>query len=247
MKAIEQAKNDMQNEQPMDRLICGDVGFGKTEVAIRVAFKAVMAGKQVAVLVPTTVLAQQHFNTFTERMMEYPVRVELLSRFRTKSQQAKTVDALKAGAVDIVIGTHRLVQPDVVFKDLGLVVIDEEQRFGVAHKERFKIAARMWTCLRSVRHLSLGHYTLLYRSARYEHNRNSTGRPFTVETIVADYNEDLISKAIRRELHRGGQGVFLHNRVGTIHTVEKKLRGIVPEARIVVGHGQMKSDELKRL
>ena len=248
MKAIEQAKNDMQNEQPMDRLICGDVGFGKTEVAIRAAFKAVMAGKQVAVLVPTTVLAQQHFNTFTERMMEYPVRVELLSRFRTKSQQAKTVGALKAGAVDIVIGTHRLVQPDVVFRDLGLVVIDEEQRFGVAHKERFKM-------LRThVDVLTLSATPIprtLYLALTGARDMSTIETPpvdrLPVETIVADYNEDLISKAIRRELHRGGQVFFLHNRVGTIHTVEKKLRGIVPEARIVVGHGQMKSDELEEV
>ena len=248
MKAIEEAKNDMQDEQPMDRLICGDVGFGKTEVAIRAAFKAVMAGKQVAVLVPTTVLAQQHFNTFTERMMEYPVRVELLSRFRTKSQQAKTVAALKAGAVDIVIGTHRLIQPDVVFRDLGLVVIDEEQRFGVAHKERFKM-------LRThVDVLTLSATPIprtLYLALTGARDMSTIETPpvdrLPVETIVADYNEDLISKAIRRELHRGGQVFFLHNRVGTIHTVEKKLQDIVPEARIVVGHGQMKSDELEEV
>ena len=248
MKAIEQAKSDMQNEQPMDRLICGDVGFGKTEVAIRAAFKAVMAGKQVAVLVPTTVLAQQHFNTFIERMMEYPVRIELLSRFRSKSQQAKTVAALQAGAVDIVIGTHRLIQPDVKFKDLGLVVIDEEQRFGVAHKERFKM-------LRThVDVLTLSATPIprtLYLALTGARDMSTIETPpvdrLPVETIVADYNEDLIRKAIQRELYRDGQVFFLHNRVGTIHTMEKKLQGIVPEARIVVGHGQMKSDELEEV
>ena len=248
VKAIDDSKRDMEGEQPMDRLICGDVGFGKTEVAIRAAFKTVMAGKQVAVLVPTTVLAQQHFNTFTERMAEYPVRVDLLSRFRTKGQQAKTVTALAGGAVDIVIGTHRLIQPDVKFKDLGLVVIDEEQRFGVAHKERFKM-------LRThVDVLTLSATPIprtLYLALTGARDMSTIETPpvdrLPVETIVADYDEDLIRRAIQRELHRGGQVFFLHNRVGTIHTLEKKLHSIVPEARIVVGHGQMKSDELEEV
>src|SRR4029077_11887384 len=143
MKAIVETKGDMERPKPMDRLICGDVGFGKTEVGIRAAFKAVMDGRQVAVLVPTTVLAQQHFNTFRERMADYPVRLELLSRFRTRRQQLRVIKDLAAGAVDIVIGTHRLIQNDVTFKDLGLVVIDEEQRFGVMHKEKFKLLRRL--------------------------------------------------------------------------------------------------------
>jgi len=247
-KAIDDSKRDMEGDQPMDRLICGDVGFGKTEVAIRAAFKAVMAGKQVAVLVPTTVLAQQHFNTFAERMAEYPVRVESLSRFRSKGQQAKTVTALAAGAVDIVIGTHRLIQPDVKFKDLGLVVIDEEQRFGVAHKERFKM-------LRThVDVLTLSATPIprtLYLALTGARDMSTIETPpvdrLPVETIVADYDEDLIRRAIQRELRRGGQVFFLHNRVGTIHTLEKRLQSIVPEARIVVGHGQMKSDELEEV
>ena len=248
MKAINDAKQDMQGDQPMDRLICGDVGFGKTEVAIRAAFKAVMAGKQVAVLVPTTVLAQQHFNTFSERMAEYPVRVELLSRFRSKAQQARTVAALETGAVDIVIGTHRLIQPDVKFKDLGLVVIDEEQRFGVAHKERFKMLRTHVDVLTlSATPIPRTLYLALTGARDMSTIETAPVDRLPVETIVADYDEKLIRRAIQRELHRGGQVFFLHNRVGTIYTLEKKLQGIVPEARIVVGHGQMKADELEEV
>ena len=248
MKAINDAKQDMQGDQPMDRLICGDVGFGKTEVAIRAVFKAVMAGKQVAVLVPTTVLAQQHFNTFSERMAEYPVRVELLSRFRSKAQQAKTVAALETGAVDIVIGTHRLIQPDVKFKDLGLVVIDEEQRFGVAHKERFKMLRTHVDVLTlSATPIPRTLYLALTGARDMSTIETAPVDRLPVETIVADYDEKLIRRAIQRELHRGGQVFFLHNRVGTIYTLEKKLQGIVPEARILVGHGQMKADELEEV
>jgi len=245
---IAAAKADMESDQPMDRLVCGDVGFGKTEVAVRAAFKAVMGGKQVAVLVPTTVLAQQHFNTFVERMADYPVRIELLSRFRSRRQQRQVVGDLGTGAVDIVIGTHRLVQPDVVFKDLGLVVIDEEQRFGVLHKERFKQLRRM------VDVLTLSATPIprtLYMALTGARDMSTIETPpqdrLPVETIVAQYDERLIQRAIKRELQRGGQVFFLHNRVGTIHTVEKKLAAIVPEARILVGHGQMKSDDLEEV
>ena len=245
---ISAAKADMESDQPMDRLVCGDVGFGKTEVAVRAAFKAVMGGKQVAILVPTTVLAQQHFNTFIERMADYPVRIELLSRFRSRSQQRQVVADLGTGAVDIVIGTHRLVQPDVVFKDLGLVVIDEEQRFGVLHKERFKQLRRM------VDVLTLSATPIprtLYMALTGARDMSTIETPpqdrLPVETIVAQYDERLIQRAITRELRRGGQVFFLHNRVGTIHTVEKKLAAIVPDALILVGHGQMKSDELEQV
>ena len=245
-RCITEAKGDMEGTRPMDRLVCGDVGFGKTEVAIRAAFKAVMAGKQVAVLVPTTVLAQQHFNTFAERMIDYPVRIELLSRFRTKRQQAAAVEGLVNGAVDIVIGTHRLIQPDVKFKDLGLVIIDEEQRFGVAHKERFKMLRTHVDVLTlSATPIPRTLYLALTGARDMSTIETAPQDRLPVETIVAEYNEALIGRAIRRELHRGGQVFFLHNRVGTIHTMEQKLAGIVPEARIEVGHGQMKSDELE--
>ena len=245
---IDDAKSDMKSDRPMDRLVCGDVGFGKTEVAVRAAFKAVMEGKQVAVLVPTTVLAQQHYNTFTERMAAYPVRTELLSRFRTRRQQQQVVHDVKAGSVDIVIGTHRLIQPDVTFKDLGLVVIDEEQRFGVMHKERFKQLRRMVDVLTLT---ATPIPRTLYLALTGARDMSTIETPpqdrLPVETIVAQYDEQLIKRAIQRELNRGGQVFFLHNRIGTIHTVEQKLSNIVPEARILVGHGQMKSDELEEV
>ena len=247
-EAIDAAKGDMRTDKPMDRLVCGDVGFGKTEVAVRAAFKAVMEGKQVAVLVPTTVLAQQHYNTFTERMADYPVRIELLSRFRTKRQQQQTVRDTAAGAVDIVIGTHRVIQPDVAFKDLGLVVVDEEQRFGVLHKERFKQLRRMVDVLTlSATPIPRTLYLALTGARDMSTIETPPQDRLPVETIVAQYDERLIRRAIEREMNRGGQVFFLHNRVGTIHTVEKKLAGLVPSARILVGHGQMKSDELEKV
>ena len=248
LRAINEAKADMERPKPMDRLICGDVGFGKTEVAIRAAFKAVMDGRQVAVLVPTTVLAQQHFNTFRERMADYPVRIELLSRFRTRRQQTKVIADLAAGAVDIVIGTHRLIQSDVVFKDLGLVVIDEEQRFGVMHKEKFKMLRKL------VDVLTLSATPIprtLYLALTGARDMSSIQTPphdrLPVETIVTEYDERVIRDAILRELHRGGQVFFLHNRVMTIHTVQQKLQTLVPHARIVVGHGQMHADDLEEV
>ncbi|MBX3745155.1 MAG: transcription-repair coupling factor [Verrucomicrobiae bacterium] len=247
-RAIEATKRDMEQPRPMDRLICGDVGFGKTEVAIRAAFKTVMGGKQVAILVPTTVLAQQHFRTFRERMSDYPVRVEVLSRFRTRRQQRETLEALAAGSVDLVIGTHRLLQPDVSFKDLGLVVIDEEQRFGVQHKERLKRLRR------TVDVLALSATPIprtLYLALSGARDMSTIETPpqdrLPVETLVAAYDERLIRDAIRRELHREGQVFFLHNRVQTIDALALKLRALVPEARIVVGHGQMDPDELEEI
>jgi transcription-repair coupling factor (superfamily II helicase) len=228
--------------------VCGDVGYGKTEVAIRAAFKAALGGKQVAVLVPTTVLAQQHFNTFAERMAEYPVRVELLSRFRNRREQGQVVCGLADGSVDIVIGTHRLLQSDINFKDLGLVIIDEEQRFGVLHKERFKQLRMMVdvltltaTPIPRTLHLALAGARDMSTIETPPQDR------LPVETIVAQYDERLIRDAIQREINRGGQVFYLYNRVLDIEFVGQKLRGLVPGARIAVGHGQMHSDQLEEV
>ncbi len=247
-RAIQAAKNDMESPKPMDRLICGDVGYGKTEVAIRAAFKAALGGKQVAVLVPTTVLAQQHFNTFQERMAEYPVRIELLSRFRTRREISQVIEALAAGSVDIVIGTHRLLQRDIEFKDLGLVVIDEEQRFGVMHKERFKQLRMMVdvltltaTPIPRTLHLALAGARDMSTIETPPQDR------LPVETIVAQYDERLIRDAIQRELNRDGQVFYLYNRVLDIEAVAQRLRALVPNARIAVGHGQMHSDQLEEV
>ena len=248
MRAIVETKGDMERPKPMDRLICGDVGFGKTEVAIRAAFKAVMDGRQVAVLVPTTVLAQQHFNTFRERMADYPVRIELLSRFRSTRERGRVVRDLPAGAVDIVIGTHRLLQNDIAFKDLGLVVIDEEQRFGVMHKEKFKRLRRLVDVLTlSATPIPRTLYLALTGARDMSTIETPPQDRLPVETIVAQYDERLIRDAIQRELNRGGQVFFLHNRVSTIDVMAQKLRGLLPQARIVVGHGQMHADELEEV
>ena len=248
LRAIGETKSDMERPKPMDRLICGDVGFGKTEIAIRAAFKAVLGGKQVAVLVPTTVLAQQHFNTFRERMADYPVRIELLSRFRTHREQQHVVRDLAAGAVDIVIGTHRLIQSDIVFKELGLVVIDEEQRFGVLHKEKFK---RLRTLVDVLTLSATPIPRTLYLALTGARDMSTIQTPphdrLPVETIVVQYDERVIRDAIQRELNRGGQVFFLHNRVMTIETMRSKLQTLVPHARVVVGHGQMESDELEEV
>jgi transcription-repair coupling factor (superfamily II helicase) len=247
-RAITETKSDMERPKPMDRLICGDVGFGKTEVAIRAAFKAVMDGRQVAVLVPTTVLAQQHFNTFRERMADYPVRVELLSRFRRPRDVKKVIADLAAGAVDIVIGTHRLLQSDIGFKDLGLVVIDEEQRFGVMHKEKFKQLRRLVDVLTlSATPIPRTLYLALTGARDMSTIETPPQDRLPVETIVAQYDERLIRDAIQRELNRGGQVFFLHNRVGTIDVVAQKLRTLLPHARMVVGHGQMDADDLEEV
>ena len=248
LRAIGETKSDMERPKPMDRLICGDVGFGKTEIAIRAAFKAVMGGKQVAVLVPTTVLAQQHFNTFRERMADYPVRIELLSRFRTHREQQLVVRDLAAGAVDIVIGTHRLIQSDIGFKELGLVVIDEEQRFGVLHKEKFK---RLRTLVDVLTLSATPIPRTLYLALTGARDMSTIQTPphdrLPVETIVVQYDERVIRDAIQRELNRGGQVFFLHNRVMTIEIMRSKLQTLAPHARIVVGHGQMESDELEEV
>ncbi len=248
MKAIVQAKQDMEKPKPMDRLICGDVGYGKTEVAIRAAFKAVMGGKQVAVLVPTTVLAQQHYNTFRERMADYPVRVELLSRFRTGRDQRRIIRESAAGAVDIVIGTHRLVQGDIEFKDLGLVIIDEEQRFGVMHKERFKLMRKLVDVLTlSATPIPRTLYLALTGARDMSTIETPPQDRLPVETIVTQYDERVIRDAIAREMNRGGQVFYLHNRVLDIQAVAQKLRALVPKARILVGHGQMDADDLEEV
>jgi transcription-repair coupling factor (superfamily II helicase) len=248
VRAIAETKSDMERAKPMDRLICGDVGFGKTEVAIRAAFKAVMGGKQVAILVPTTVLAQQHFNTFRERMADYPIRVELLSRYRTPREQDLVVKNLAAGAVDIVIGTHRIVQDDIVFKDLGLVVIDEEQRFGVLHKEKFK---RLRTLVDVLTLSATPIPRTLYLALTGARDMSTIQTPphdrLPVETIVTQFDERTIRDAIQRELARGGQVFFLHNRVMTIQDMADRLKKLCPHARLVIGHGQMNADDLEEV
>jgi transcription-repair coupling factor (superfamily II helicase) len=246
MKAIIDTKIDMERPRPMDRLICGDVGFGKTEVAVRAAFKAVMDGKQVVVLAPTTVLAQQHFEVFRQRMLDYPVRIEMLSRFRSQSEQKKVLRLLREGGVDIVIGTHRLISGDVVFKDLALVVIDEEQRFGVLHKEKFKELFKL------VDVLTLSATPIprtLYLSLVGVKDMSTIETPplnrLPVETVVSAYDERLVRAAIDRELERQGQVFFLHNRVATIERVRDRIVDLCPQARVEIGHGQMDADELE--
>lgn len=244
--AIEDVKHDMESSKPMDRLICGDVGFGKTEVAIRAAFKAVTGGKQASVLVPTTVLAEQHWRTFRERMSDYPIRIELLNRFRKASEVRETLKGIADGSVDIVIGTHRLISKDVVFKNLGVAIVDEEQRFGVKHKERFK------EIFRNIDVLTLSATPIprtLYLSLMGARDMSTIDTPLPgkvpINTSIHGYDERVIRDAISRELKRGGQIFFLHNRVKSIEMVKKKLQELVPDASIVIGHGQMEKDELE--
>ncbi|HEU0207479.1 MAG TPA: DEAD/DEAH box helicase [Candidatus Udaeobacter sp.] len=246
MKAITDAKIDMERARPMDRLICGDVGFGKTEVAVRAAFKAVMEGKQVAVLAPTTVLAQQHFEVFRQRMLEYPVRIEMLSRFRSHSEQKKVLQLLRQGGVDIVIGTHRLISGDVVFKELGLVVIDEEQRFGVLHKEKFKELFKLVDVLTlSATPIPRTLYLSLVGVKDMSTIETPPPNRLPVETVVSAYDERIIRAAIARELDRQGQVFFLHNRIASIERVRDRIINLCPNARVEIGHGQMDADELE--
>ncbi|MCC7519039.1 MAG: transcription-repair coupling factor [Verrucomicrobiae bacterium] len=246
--AIEDAKRDMESPQPMDRLVCGDVGFGKTEVALRAAFKAVMGGKQVAVLAPTTVLAQQHERTFRERMADYPIRVDLVSRFRTQRRQTQTLRAAAEGAVDILIGTHRLLQPDVRFKNLGLVVVDEEQRFGVNHKERFKEVFRGVDVLTlSATPIPRTLYLALMGARDISTIETPPANRLPVETTIAAYDERLIRDAIARERARGGQVFFLHNRIGTIQKTRDRLAELLPGTRIEIGHGRMPEQQLEEI
>lgn len=247
-RAILEVKADMESSRPMDRLICGDVGYGKTEVAMRASFKAVMDGKQVAILVPTTVLAQQHHDTFTERMAAFPVRIESLSRFRTRGEQEDILERLAAGSVDIIIGTHRLVQKDVRFRDLGLVIIDEEQRFGVKHKEHLKQLRQLVDVLTmTATPIPRTLYMSLTGAKDLSIIETAPVERLPIETIVTEQRDDIIREAILRELNREGQVYFLHNRVGTIASLHIRLAALVPEARIRVAHGQMNEHELSEV
>jgi transcription-repair coupling factor (superfamily II helicase) len=246
LSAIEDIKKDMQSDKPMDRLLCGDVGYGKTEVAIRAAFKAVMDGKQVAFLVPTTILAEQHYNNFMQRFSDFPVKVDMVSRFRTAAQQKVTLKGVKEGNVDILIGTHRLLQKDIQFKDLGLLIIDEEQRFGVTHKERLKEFKK------NIDSLTLSATPIprtLHMSLVGVRDISVIETPpeerYPIQTYVVEFNDQLIRDAIMRELNRGGQVYFVYNRVETIRDMASYIQKLVPEARIAVGHGQMSERELE--
>jgi transcription-repair coupling factor (superfamily II helicase) len=245
LAALAEIKADMESDKPMDRLLCGDVGFGKTELALRAAFKAAMSGKQVAVLAPTTVLAQQHFHVFRERLKNFPVVVEMLSRFVDDETQARTIEGIKAGQVDIVVGTHRLLQRDVRFKRLGLLVIDEEHRFGVMQKERLKklrtqldVLSLSATPIPRTLHMAVGGI----RDMSVIQTPPEERQP--IKTYVTADEDELITEAIRRELQRGGQVYFLHNRVRTIEKAADRVEKLVPEARVAIGHGQMSEDEL---
>ena len=243
--AVNEIKQDMESRRPMERLLCGDVGFGKTEVALRAAFKAVQSGKQVAVLVPTTILAMQHYQTFLARMRGFPVNVGMVSRFRSPKQQAETLRKLRRGEVDILIGTHRILSKDVEFHDLGLVIVDEEQRFGVSAKEKLKqmtknVDVLTLTATPIPRTLNMAMSGIRDMSILEE----APGDRLPVQTYVLEYDEMIIADAIRKELHRGGQVFYLHNRVDTLDTVAAKVRQMAPEARIAVAHGQMDREEL---
>lgn len=246
--AIAATKADMESTKIMDRLICGDVGYGKTEIAIRAAFKAVQDGKQVAFLVPTTILAQQHYNNFAQRMKDFPVNVDLLCRFRSTAEQKKTLEKLKKGQVDIIVGTHRLLSKDVVYKDLGLLMIDEEQRFGVAHKEKLKqlktnidVLTLTATPIPRTLHMSL----IGIRDMSVLEEPPMDRLP--IQTYVMEYNEELVREAISRELSRGGQAYYVYNRVREIADVATKIAELVPEASVAYAHGQMKESELENI
>lgn len=248
LAAIDATKADMESRRIMDRLICGDVGYGKTEIAIRAAFKAVQSGKQVVFLVPTTILAQQHYNTFVQRMKDFPVRVELLSRFRSAAEQKKTIADLKKGLVDIVIGTHRVLSNDVGYKDLGLLIVDEEQRFGVTHKEKLKklkenvdVLTLTATPIPRTLHMSLS--GIRDMSVLEE----APGERVPIQTYVMEYNDEMVREAIVRELARGGQVYYVYNRVGNIADIAASIAGLVPEANVAFAHGQMKEHELERI
>ncbi|UOY91422.1 transcription-repair coupling factor [Ectobacillus sp. JY-23] len=246
LRSITEIKKDMERERPMDRLLCGDVGYGKTEVAIRAAFKAVMDGKQVAILVPTTILAQQHYETIRERFQDYPIQIGLLSRFRTRKQQNETTKGLKDGTIDVVIGTHRVLSKDIVFKDLGLLIIDEEQRFGVTHKEKIKqmkanidVLTLTATPIPRTLHMSMLGVRDLSVIETPPENR------FPVQTYVVEYNAGLVREAIERELAREGQVYFLYNRVEDIERKAEEISMLIPDARVTYAHGKMNESELE--
>ena len=248
MSAISDVKKDMQKSQPMDRLICGDVGYGKTEVAVRAAFKAINDGKQVAVLVPTTILAEQHFATFSERLSQFPIKMQVISRFKTPKQQRMILNELANGELDLLVGTHRLLSKDIKFKDLGLLIVDEEQRFGVIHKEKLKLLKQ------SVDTLTLSatpiprtmHMALMGAKDMSIINSPPQNR-HPIKTEVSRFDGELIREAILRELDRGGQVFFVHNRVQSIHGMSAQLNEIVPEAKVAVAHGRMRGHELEKV
>lgn len=246
LRSIEEVKKDMENVKPMDRLLCGDVGYGKTEIAIRAAFKAATDGKQVAYLCPTTILAMQQFNNFCDRMMNFPIKVEMLSRFRTPAQQKDILKKLKTGEIDIIIGTHRILQKDLIFKDLGLLIVDEEQRFGVAHKEKLKelkqnIDVLTMTATPIPRTLHMAMVNIRDMSVLSEPPENR----YPVQTYVLEQNESLLIDAIKKEVARGGQVFYLFNRVQGIYRVAEWIRSSIPDINVAVGHGKMKEDELE--
>lgn len=248
LEAIEAAKRDMESKKIMDRLICGDVGYGKTEIALRASFKAIQEGKQVVYLVPTTILAQQHYNTFVQRMKDFPVRVDMMSRFRTPSEQRKTLEDLKKGFVDVLIGTHRVLSKDVVFKDLGLLIIDEEQRFGVTHKEKIKqfkenvdVLTLTATPIPRTLHMSL----VGIRDMSVLEEPPVDRLP--IQTYVMEYNDEMVREAIHRELSRGGQVYYVYNRVSNIDEIALQVASLVPEANVVFAHGQMPEHQLERI
>ncbi|MDW7675873.1 MAG: TRCF domain-containing protein, partial [Bacillota bacterium] len=248
LRAIQQVKRDMEAIVPMDRLLCGDVGYGKTEVALRAAFKAVMESKQVAVLVPTTILAQQHYETFSQRFNKYPITVEVLSRFRKPKEIKETVSKLKTGEVDVVIGTHRMLTKDIKFKDLGLLIVDEEQRFGVTHKEKLKrlktnidVLTLSATPIPRTLHMSMVGMRDLSVIETPPEDR------YPVQTYVVEENNQVIKEAILREMSRGGQIFYLHNRVADIEETARKLQLLVPHCTIGVTHGQMREDQLEEV
>ncbi|MFA6723284.1 MAG: transcription-repair coupling factor [Lentisphaeria bacterium] len=247
-EAIDDVLKDMESDKPMDRLLCGDVGYGKTEVALRASFRAAMNGRQTAILVPTTLLAQQHYQTFTMRMAPYPMRVELLSRFRSKTEQKQVLKDLAKGEVDIVIGTHRLLQKDVRFASLGLLVIDEEQRFGVKHKQKLKgLRASMDILTMTATPIPRTLYFSISGLRKLSTISTAPSDRMPVSTVVANFDKELIRQVLRRELERGGQSFFLHNRVHTIMDMHSMLCELLPEARIGVGHGQMPAAELEEV
>lgn len=248
LSAIEDTKKDMESSKIMDRLVCGDVGFGKTEIAIRAAFKAVQSGKQVVFLVPTTILAQQHYNNFTQRMKDFPVTIELMSRFRTPAQQKRTIEGLKKGFVDIVIGTHRVLSKDIAYKDLGLLIIDEEQRFGVAHKEKIKqlkenidVLTLTATPIPRTLHMSLVGIRDMSVLEEAPVDR------IPIQTYVMEYNEEMVREAINRELARGGQVYYVYNRVNNIDEITSRIANLVPDANVAFAHGQMSERKLEQI
>ncbi|MDD2221538.1 MAG: transcription-repair coupling factor, partial [Clostridia bacterium] len=248
LRAIEEIKADMENSKPMDRLLCGDVGYGKTEVAMRAAFKAVSDGKQVALLAPTTVLAQQHFRTFSERFADYPVSIAVLGRFTSSREQKSIVEKMAKGEIDLLIGTHRILSKDVKFKDLGLLIVDEEQRFGVAHKEKIKtlktnidVLVLSATPIPRTLHMALAGM----RDMSVIETPPAERRP--VQTYVLEYFDRLIKDAVQRELSRGGQVYFVHNKIMSIDRLADDLAELIPQARIAVAHGRMPEGELERV